>query len=395
MITEVFLPQLTSTMEEGIVANWLKAEGDAVALDEPLVEIETDKAVMELESPATGVVLKILAEPGDTCLVLAPLALIGEPGDDLSAYEPRATAAPVPVSAPAPVEESAAPAVAVRPEGRIVASPRARRVAKELAVDLSGLTGTGPEGRITEEDVRRAASAATAAAPPAAPGEIVPFRGMRKAVAAAMSRSKREIPHFYVTSQVDMAAASCLLADLKPAYAEQGVKLTYTALVAKATAGTLSEMPQLNGWYTEEGIQMLPAVNLGVAVAAREGIVVPVLREASCLDLLTIARTLQDLVERARGGVLSAAALSDRSFTLSNLGGLAVDQFAAIINPPEVAILAMGRVKEQVVAFQGEVQIRSQMNLTLSCDHRAVDGVVAAKFLQRLGIILQTPETLA
>lgn len=394
MITEVFLPQLTSTMEEGTVVNWLKREGDPVEAEEPLVEVETDKAIMEIESPAAGLLLKILAEEGDTCAVLAPLALIGEPEDDVSTYQP-AVAAVTPL--PAEAADRAAPgAVAAMPPvagaaGRVVASPRARRLAEELGVDLATVTGSGPEGRIVEEDIRRAAET------PARSGEpesFVPFTGMRKAIAANLSKSKREIPHFYVTSQVDMTAAAALLAELRPRYAEGGVRLTYTSLLAKATALALRDIPELNAWCTEQGVQRLPAVNLGVAVSEREGLLVPVLREADRLKLVEIARALQDLAERARSGSFPAAAFQDRSFTLTNLGGYAVDQFAAIINPPEVGILAVGRVRDMVVPHQGEVRVRPQVHLTLSCDHRAVDGVVAARFLQRMGEVLQTPEAL-
>jgi pyruvate dehydrogenase E2 component (dihydrolipoamide acetyltransferase) len=397
MITEVFLPQLTSTMEEGTIVNWLKEEGEAVAAEEPLLEVETDKAIMEIEAPAAGLVLKLLAEPGDTCPVLAPLALIGEAGDDVSAYQAPAREAPLPgtsLTPSGPSRQRAVPTTPAGAGGRGAASPRARRLAEELGVDLGAVTGTGPEGRIVEEDVRRAAEAAPALTPAAGPGEIIPLAGMRKAVAANMAKSKREIPHFYLTSQVDMTAASALLAELKPRFREQGVKLTYTALLAKATALALAEVPELNAWCTEQGIQRLPEVNLGVAVAARQGLLVPVLRRADRLGLLEAARSLQDLAERARSGVFPADAFRDRSFTLSNLGGFPVDQFAAIINPPEVGILAMGRVRDTAVAYQGEAQIRPQLNLTLSCDHRAVDGVVAAGFLQRLGESLQTPEAL-
>ncbi len=192
-----------------------------------------------------------------------------------------------------------------------------------------------------------------------------------------------------------MTAAAALLAELKPRYAEQGVRLTYTALLAKATALTLAEVPELNAWCSEQGVQRLPEVNLGVAIAAREGLLVPVLRGADQLGLLETGRALQDLAERARSGSFPAAAFRDRSFTLTNLGGYAVDQFAAIINPPEVGILAVGRVRDMVVPYQGQARIRPQVHLTLSCDHRAVDGVVVARFLQRLGEILQEPGILA
>lgn len=393
MITEVFLPQLTSTMEEGLVVNWLKAEGEAVEAGEPLVQVETDKAIMEIESPATGVLLKVLAQVGDACPVLAPLGLIGSPDDDVSAYRPaasRADAAPpgaLPLPPP-PLVAAAGGAGAFRP----TASPRARRLAEELGVDLATVGGSGPGGRITEQDVRQAATAPHETRPPVGP--VVPFAGMRKAVATWMTKSKQEIPHFYLTSRLDLAAAAQLLADLKPRFAAEGVKLTYTAVLAKATALALRATPQLNAWCTGEGVQLLPEVNLGVAIAAREGIVVPVLAKAPERELLDLARALQDLAARARSGALSAEAFLDRSFTLSNLGGFPVDQFAAIINPPEVGILAVGRVQDAVGVQGGEIVVRPQLTVTLSCDHRAVDGVIGARFLQHLGDILREPQTL-
>jgi len=384
MITEVFVPQLTSTMEEGIIADWLKSEGDEVEDGEPLVNIETDKAIMEIEAPASGVLLKILMPEGEVCAVLTPIGLIGDPDDDVSQYTPGQAAPEAARAEPAPATV-AAPQVSATTEG-ITASPRARRLAAELGVELNTVTGTGPGGRIVEEDVRHAAAAL-------APG-VAPLTGMRKAVASQMVKSKQQAPHFYLTSRMDMTAAAELLADLKPQYAEQGVKLTYTALVTKAVALALRAVPALNAHCTDDGVRLLPEINVGVAVAAREGIVVPTIHNTDKCTLLEVARSIQDLAERARSSALPSDAFADRSFTVSSLGAYPVDDFTAIINPPEVGILAVGRVRDEAVAYEGDIHIRPQITVTLSADHRAVDGVVGAQFLEEFEKALLSPEDL-
>lgn len=393
MITELFLPQLTSTMEEGAIVNWLKSEGDQVEADEPVVEIETDKAIMEVESPAEGVLLKILVEEGEECPVLAPIALIGAPEDDVSEYQPTVVPAVPEAGESEPVisaaEVASAPAAA---PGRVVASPRARRLAGELSVDLGTVTGSGPGGRITAEDVRRAA--ATALPAPASSPSLLPFTGIRKAVASQMARSKQEIPHFYLTSEIDMTVAAALLNELKPAWAEQEVKLTYTSLVVRAAALALREVPRLNAQGSAEGLHLLPQIKIGVAVAAREGLLVPGIGQTDQKSLREVAQELQDLAERAKSGSLPADAFRDKSFTVTSLGTFPVAHFAAIINPPEVGILAVGRVKDAVVADEGNLCIRPQLAVTLSCDHRAVDGVIGGQFLQHLAQALQTREAL-
>jgi pyruvate dehydrogenase E2 component (dihydrolipoamide acetyltransferase) len=442
--TEIYLPQLGLTMTEGTVVRWLKAAGDAVKQGEPLVEIETDKVTTEIEAPADGILGAILVGDGGTAPiggVLSHVLGVGEAQPQLVstttvAATPTSPTAEVaqPASAPPSGERVFATPRARRkahelgvdlarveasgPGGRLVeadvrwfadqtretaprVSPVARRLAQELGVDVSAVQGTGEGGRIRREDVERAAAAARPAPPPpaAAPppiGAAEPLTGVRRVVAERMAHSFTTTPHFYLTAEVDATALTRMREGLLPRIeASRGVRLTVTDILVKVCAQALSEHPEVNVAFAETGggpgIVRLADVNVGVAVALEQGLVVPVVRGADRLTLAETAVRRTELVERARAGKLGLPDLEGGTFTLSNLGMFGVDQFQAIINTPQAAILAVGRVRERPVAADGAVVVRPTLNLTLSLDHRLLNGAQGARFLERVAQLIAEP----
>jgi pyruvate dehydrogenase E2 component (dihydrolipoamide acetyltransferase) len=416
-------------MEEGTLVRWLKAEGDTVSKGEPIAEILTDKANMEVESPGAGR-LHLVAAEGAVVPILEVIGQVLEEGEDASSL---AAGAPAPAgAAPAEPGASAAPAapgataagavsVTSAAGGRLRISPAARRVARELNVAesaLAGLAGTGPGGRIIIEDVRRfaaqpAVAAPVAAAPavatpaaaapvPAAPvpvsasaGEVkvIPLTGVRGIIAERLTRSVREAPQFHVSADIMMDQLIALRDELLPVLERDfRIRLSYTDLMIKAVARALEAYPVLNSFVSSEAITVQPQVNLGVAVGAEQGMVVPVIQDAAARSLAEVAADLKRLAASARRGSLSLADLSGGTFTLSNLGMYGVSSFAAIVNPPQAGILAVGGTREELRPEGRGIAVRRVASFTITCDHRAVDGVMAAQFLGRLKEIIEGPE---
>jgi len=394
------MPKMGDAMTEGKILRWMKRPGDAVAVGEPIAEIETDKVNVELPAEEAGTLLEVLAQEGQSVPVGHPIAVIGRPGEQPGTATAPARAAPgaePAASRPATPAEAPTPAPARVPaEERIKASPLARRLAREHGVDLAAISGTGPEGRITKEDVE-AYLARTAAAAPAAPGapapplrtEEVPLGRPRRTVAQRMVEAKGPVPHFYVTVEIRMDAALDLRRQLNAALGEKVVSVN--DLVVKAAALALRAFPNLNASYRGETVRRYGDVHVGVAVDRPEGLIVPVIRHADRKGLVAIAREARDLAERARTGRLRPEELEGGTFTVSNLGMFEVESFAAIINPPQAAILAVGTALPRAVVEQGQVRAAHVMKATLSADHRVTDGAEAARYLAELRRLLEMP----
>jgi len=384
MVTEVVMPKMGQTMERGTIIKWLKKDGEEVKKGEPLLEIETDKTTIEVEARDSGT-LKILAQEGEEVPIAKTIAYIikkGEPAPEVK------------ISEQLKLEGEAA---AVR---RVKASPLARKIAKEEGVDLTQVMGTGPGGRITKEDVlaylKRRAEVSPAEAVSAesvqAEYEVVPMSSMRRAIAMKMVKSKMQVPHFYVSVQVDMTEAARLREGLNSVIeTKSGVRLSFTHLLVKAVASALEKYPQLNATVEDDEVRIWKDINIGIAVSLEDGLIVPVLRGANKLDLFEITSRVSELVAKARKKRLREDEFSGGTFTISNMGAFDVDSFIAIINVPEAAILATGRISDKPAVVDGELTIRKIMTMTLSADHRVVDGVTAAKFLQEVKRLLEAP----
>ena len=384
MSTDVIMPALGFDMTEGLLARWLKNEGDPVEKGQAIVEIETDKATVEIEAAAAGILALIIVHAGETVPVGTLIGVIAETGEKV-----------MPVSAPAP---PAPPPPAPVPEGRVKASPVARKMAEEAGLDLSRIKGTGPGGRVVERDVQAAIAAGSAQAPPGVPagpvpGATVPLNRMRKTIARRMTESKAAAPHFYITVEINMDDAMKMREQLN-ALAPEAERISVNDLVVAAAARTLARFPVLNASYREDNLEMHPQVNIGIAVALEDGLIPPVLRDADKKPLKRIAAESRALAERARTNKLRSDDLGGGTFTVSNLGMFDVDEFIAIINPPEAAILAVGAVTRRPVAAAGEVRIAPLMKTTLSVDHRVADGAQAGRFMQEFKKLLENPVTL-
>jgi pyruvate dehydrogenase E2 component (dihydrolipoamide acetyltransferase) len=449
------MPKMGDTMEEGKILRWIKHEGDQVKKGESLAEVETDKVNIEIESFASGILRKILVSEGDSAPIGAGIALVGAPDEPLpenavsngagksalagtqGQYDGKtpAPSASVQHQAAMTIENSVAPqpvpaamistqAPSTGERGRIFISPIARRLAEEHHIDYSYLRGTGPNGRIIKMDIEAAvaqaarqpiaaiasqpaASPVTAAPAPAVPfqpeqtpaaidtGEVVeiPLTSMRRTIAKRLSQSMQTAPHFYVTSVIDTGK----LADLRQqinAYAandSEPIKVSFNDLIIKAVARALVRMPQVNISFAEDRLIQKKSVHIGMAVALEQGLIVPVLHNVDRQGILDIARESQRLVEAARTGKLRPEDLSGGTFTVSNLGMFDVESFTAVINPPEAAILAIGSITPTPVVVDGQVVVRNRMKVTLSSDHRAIDGATAARFLQEVKRLLEEP----
>jgi len=379
---DFLMPKLGADMIEGRVVEWLKKPGEPVARGEVVLVIETDKANVEVESWAQGRLEKILVEPGDAWLpVGTPLAVIAGEG---------AVPAPAPATTAKPPERPAAPPPRAGAE-RTHVSPIARKRADALKLDPATLTGTGPDGRITLEDVERAA-AARPAARPATPADKQ--QRMREAIAAAMARSKREIPHYYVGTTIDLSKA---LAWLAAENAKRSVteRLLYGVLLIKATALALREVPELNGFFVNGHAERRSGVHVGVAISLRGGgLVAPALLDADKQPLDALMRALQDLVQRARAGSLRSTEMTEPTVTVTNLGERGVETVYGVIYPPQLALVGFGAIVERPWVVDGQVLARPLINATLSADHRATDGHRGAIFLDTLARLLQEPEKL-
>jgi pyruvate dehydrogenase E2 component (dihydrolipoamide acetyltransferase) len=394
MPNEVKLPRLGQGMEAGTITKWLKSPGDKVEKGEPLFEIDTDKVTQEVESDYAGVLLKITLESGEAP-VGQTIAYIGKEGEQVAeaaAPAPEAPAAKVSDTAPpreAPAETKVSDTGASN-GGRIKASPLARRIARERGIDLASLRGTGPDGRIVAEDVERGevAKRAAPAAVPAGDIESVPLTNIRKTIARRLTAAW-QAPVFQLTVSADMTRASELVArnrELNP-----DVRVTVTDLLAKVCAQALMRHRDVNVQYTEDALLKFPTANVGIAVAAPQGLVVPVIRSVERLSLAEVGVARVDVVGRARENKLTAQDLEDGTFTISNLGMYGIEQFVAVINPPQAAILAVGATLDTPVARNGAVEVRPMMAMTLTVDHRAVDGATGADFLRTVKQFVEEP----
>jgi pyruvate dehydrogenase E2 component (dihydrolipoamide acetyltransferase) len=394
MAHAIFMPKPGQMTEECTIIAWHKKEGDPVRRGDVLFEIETDKSAMDVEAFDDGVLLKIIAAEGDVVPVNAVCAYVGQPGEAIPEAPPASTAAPAAAAAPAPVAPAPAPVPAAAGEDRLRISPRASRAAAEAGIDPRTIAGTGPERRITERDVLAAIQAAAipapavAAAPAPAPaplpaipveGEVKPrpLNRMRRVIADRLTSSWTSTPHFTVTVAVDVTSLLALRAELKAA----GTNLTVTAFVLAATAQTLAEFPDVNS--RTDGVSVWPRrrVHLGLAVSLPSGLVVPVIRDADRLALGELHDRAVALAAKAREGTLAVDDMTGSTFTVSNLGMFGVEEFSAIINPGEAAILAVSSAIPTAVAIGDGLAVRSIMKLTLSADHRLVDGELGARFL--------------
>lgn len=405
MASRVVMPKLTDTMEEGTLVAWKKREGERVEAGEVIAEIETDKAVMDLEAFAPGIVRKIVVHEGETVPSGTLLAVVAEADEDITAALTEEIApAPSPSKTAVPAAPAASPSAtatlsttAVPPQGgpRPLASPRARALAAERGVDLSAVVGSGPGGRIVEEDVLRAASAAAPATASVAealpPGTDHPLSQMRKAIARAMVQSKAPVPHFYVTTEMNMDEAELLRERLNR---EGPFRPTVTDLLIKATALALGRYPEINVSYVGDKIRRYTSIDIGVAVGMEDGLITPVIRDCGAKSLETITAESRSLIERARLKRLQPFEYSGATFSISNLGMFDVENFIAVLVPPQAASLAVGAIRPVPVVVDGAVKIGQRMKVTLSCDHRALDGLVAARFLKELKRILEYPQEL-
>lgn len=388
MATDVIMPALGMAQEKGTLIAWRKRAGDAIIKGEPLMEVETDKATVEVEAPASGILENVTAQEGDEIPVgrtIAVIVALGEAVEESKA-PPKPKSQATATRAGKPKKTLKTPAAPIHTEtaaatGRIAASPAARRIAKENNIDLGALQGSGPDGSVVAEDVLRAGGAVkeTPAGGPPRVKETVALSSMRRIVAKRMSESKRTAPHFYVGIDVDMSAVEKKRGELKKKSA--AVVPSINDFILSAVAKTLRDFPSLNASFTDEGIKIYSDINLGMAVALEEGLVVPVIRSADRLSLDELARQSRGLADKAQKKKLFPLDYEGGTFTVSNLGMLGVDSFTAIINPPECAILAAGRVAPRVVAVDGGIAARPTMTMNLSADHRVVDGALAARFI--------------
>jgi pyruvate dehydrogenase E2 component (dihydrolipoamide acetyltransferase) len=410
MAAEVKLPRLGQGMESGTIVRWLKAEGDAVEKGEPLYELDTDKVTQEVEAEASGVLLKIAVAEGEV-EVGRTIAVIGKQGEEVSVESGDGKAAATVDESPheegspgaaregerergrAASAEPEAPKAAARNGGRIKASPLARRIARERGIDLASISGTGPEGRVVAEDVERAAVAprapAVAAAAPAGEVEVVPLSSVRRTIARRLTAAW-QAPAFQISMSADMTRSLALRQRLVERGFE-GAKPTVTDVLTKACAVGLIRHREVNALFTGDAVELHPSANVGIAVAADKGLIVPVIQGADRLSIAQIADARSALVERARAGKLQQSDLEGGTFTISNLGMFGVDVFVAVLNPPQAAILAVGAIAEQPVVRDGALVPAPLMSMTLTCDHRALDGATAADFLRSVKDFLEEP----
>jgi pyruvate dehydrogenase E2 component (dihydrolipoamide acetyltransferase) len=443
MATKVIMPKLSPTMEEGQLSRWLKKEGDKVSMGEPLAEIDTDKATMEMQALGNGVLRKILIQEGESAPLGQLIAIIGEPDEDISSVTSEA-AATQPTKAPPAADAStaeaakpeAAPASALeesqtKPEadvsgngggasqpvevasgGRLIVSPLAARMAAEAGLDLRSVNGSGPSGRIIKRDIERAIAAKPAAAPadsaastsrlraidggavqqtafPASTYHDEPASEMRRTIAKRLVTSLGPIPHFFLTSEIEMDRAADMRNSIKEL--EPDLKISVNDIIIKVAAAALIQHPQVNASFQDKVVRYYDHADIGVAVAIPDGLITPIVRSADQKSLSEIAGEVRDLAERARNRKLRPEEFMGATFSISNLGMFGIDEFTAVINPPEGAILAVGAMTPKPVVRNNEIVVRQMMRVTLSCDHRVIDGATGAKFLQTFKKILENP----
>ncbi|HXL34037.1 MAG TPA: dihydrolipoamide acetyltransferase family protein [Gemmatimonadales bacterium] len=405
---------LSPTMEEGRVVKWHKRDGDPVKTGDTLAEVETDKAVMELVARADGVLRQVAAAEGQTVAVGSVVAVIASPGETVGA---TVAAAPPPARAPSGSgmrdagsgkRDAGGGAPAPADAARVKASPLAKRIAKEAGVDLKVVTGSGPGGRVVKRDLERAAPRApVSGATPAvveshpasriphpevtgAPFEDVPLTQIRKTIAKRLATSLGPVPHFFLTTEVDMERANEARDALNKQLGDQG-KVSFNDIIIKATAHALTKHPACNAWFQEDHIRYWHEVHIGMAVAVEDGLITPVIRNAGLKSLADIGREAKELAERARNRRLQPNEYTGATFSVSNLGMFDIDQFTAVINPPEAGIIAVGSIVQKPVVVDGQLGARRRMRITMSCDHRVIDGATGAAFLRTLKQMLENP----
>jgi len=431
MATQVVMPKLSPTMEEGQLSRWLKKEGDKVSMGEPLAEIDTDKATMEMQALSSGVLRKILVAEGESAPLGQPIAVIGEADEDISEFLQAAPAKqaapkaveetaqpPEPAAAPT-VKESEAPAEAEvatdgkrdgKPAsgGRMLVSPIAARMAAEAGVNLGSVQGSGPGGRIIKRDIEAAmsdkqeakSSTPTLRLMPSIKGEKgatygpsayrdEPLSEMRRTIAKRLVTSLGPVPHFFLTSEIEMDRAADMRQQINNLYPDSKVSLN--DIIIKIAAIALIQNPQVNASFQDKTVRYYEHADIGVAVATENGLITPVVRAAELKSLIDIAAEVRELAGRARSRKLKPEEYLGATFSISNLGMFGIDEFTAVINPPEAAILAVGAMTPKPVVRDGEIEIRQMMRVTMSCDHRVVDGAVGAQFLQTFKQILENP----
>ncbi len=418
MAAKIHMEALSPTMEEGRLVKWLKAEGAAVKTGDTLAEVETDKAIMELVARTDGHLIRIMVPAGDTVAVGTVVGYIGAPGETITEAAGAPTAGPGsrelgaapgtgaagPDTAPAAERPAPRPPLPT-PGGRIKASPLARRLARERGVDLQVVPGSGPGGRIVRRDVEGAEGGGPSAGRPLAvaavavprlgtesgpPYEDVPLTQIRRTIAKRLAASIGPVPHFFLTSEIDMERAADARESLNRELEDQG-RISFNDIVVRAAAAALVRHRACNAWFQGDHIRYWNAVHIGIAVAVQDGLITPVVREAQRKTLLQIGAESRELAQRARERRLTPDEYSGATFSVSNLGMFDIDQFTAVINPPEAGILAVGAVVAKPVAVDGQVQVRRRMRVTMSCDHRVIDGATGAAFLKTLKQMLENP----
>jgi pyruvate dehydrogenase E2 component (dihydrolipoamide acetyltransferase) len=438
MATQVIMPKLSPTMEEGQLSRWLKKEGDKVSMGEPLAEIDTDKATMEMQALGNGVLRKILIQEGESAPLGQLIAIIGEPDEDISALTNQAATAttPKPPAAEETQTEPEAPQAEIatttgrtadvagngrqEPQpatniatGRLIVSPLAARMAAESGIDLRSVSGSGPGGRIIKRDVEglitggKVAAPSDAAAPPrqlraveptpfqksgtsqASAYRDEPASEMRRTIAKRLVTSLGPVPHFFLTTEIEMDRAAEMRKGINEL--DPKLKISVNDIIIKVAAAALMQHPQVNASFQDKVVRYYEHADIGVAVAIEEGLITPIVRAADRKSLSEIAAEVRDLAERARNRKLKPEEYLGASFSVSNLGMFGIDEFTAIINPPEAAILAVGAMTPKPVVRNNEIVVRQLMRVTMSCDHRVVDGATGAKFLQTFKKILENP----
>src|SRR5216117_2740881 len=423
MATKVHMEALSPTMEEGRLVKWNKHEGDAVKSGDTLAEVETDKAVMELVARADGQLLKVMVPEGTTVPVGNVVAWIGKPGEKVDgagsqtagagsqesgagAAKPAPVPAPkpaaAPAAAPAPARTAQAPAtVAAQPDAtRVKASPLAKRIAKEVGVDLKLVQGSGPGGRVIKRDVEAGATQARSAipaprsplpAPSGVPYEDVPLTQIRKTIAKRLAASIGPIPHFFLTAEIDMERAAEAREALNTQLGEAGGKISFNDIIIKAVALALVQHRACNAWFQEDHIRYWNEVHIGMAVAIEDGLITPVIRNADMKSLRDIGAESRELAGRARTRRLKPEEYTGATFSVSNVGMFDIEHFTVVINPPEAGIVAIGSIVPQAVPEGDRVVVRRRMRITMSCDHRVIDGATGAAYLKTLKQMLENP----
>jgi len=396
------LPKLSPTMEEGTLVAWIKKEGDEVEVDDLLAEVETDKATMEFRSFDRGVLLKILVPEGETLEPDVPVAIVGKAGEDISdlltqvatrsasAAEsaPGAAAVTESVAESAPAAESASVPVS----GRVLSSPLVRRLARERSIDLGSVPGSGPHGRIVKRDVESYAGGAL----PAVGGErlaprVAKASSMRRTIARRLTESMQTIPHYYLTVDVDIAPLSAARKAMNAELEAAGRKVSLNDLIIKAAAVALRRVPEVNASWMGKEIHYHQVVDISIAVAVEEGLMTPVVRDADRKGVAQIADEVRELAGRARDKKLQPEEMTNGTFSISNLGMFGIEEFTAVINPPEGAILAVGTIRNEPVVEDGAIVPGRRMRFTMSCDHRIIDGATGAKFMAAFKRIVENP----